>query len=658
MTQATTAPTWHEANQRYLTAALDEVRAALRRHIAAADGDEAPEPPPDAGDVAVGMGVPPALAQLCWAFGLSPFERDVLLLCAGVELEASFAALCGAALGDTRPCAPTFGLALTVLPEAHWSALTPAAPLRHWRLVDVRPGDTLATSPLRIDERVLHYLAGVPHLDENLIGFVQPVTGPDDELVPSHRTLADQVTTLWARRDGQALPVVELCGPEVAGKRGIATAACAALGLPLYRLPATVLPSAPQDLNALLRLCAREAILGGAAVLVDADDVDANDTARVGLLRRFVEESSGPLLLASRERLHVPQRPTVVLDVARPTRQEQHELWRETLGPDAGRLNGHLDRLTAQFDLNKPAIRAAGLRTARERDAGTDAAAGALWEHCRVQARQSLEGNARVVEPAATWDDLVLPGSQLAALRTIELQVRQRLRVYETWGFARRSDRGLGITALFSGPSGTGKTLAAEVLAQTLGLDLYHVDLSTVVSKYIGETEKNLRRVFDAAEAGGAVLLFDEADALFGKRTEVKDSHDRYANLEVSYLLQRMEAYRGLAVLTTNLKGALDEAFERRLRFRVAFPFPDAAQRAAIWGCVFPTETPTEELDTAKLARLNATGGTIRNVALHAAFLAADENAPVGMHHLRDAARSVYAQLDKTLVDREIEGWT
>jgi SpoVK/Ycf46/Vps4 family AAA+-type ATPase len=195
------------------------------------------------------------------------------------------------------------------------------------------------------------------------------------------------------------------------------------------------------------------------------------------------------------------------------------------------------------------------------------------------------------------------------------------------------------------------------VLANELSLDLYRIDLSQVVSKYIGETEKNLRRVFDAAEEGGAILLFDEADALFGKRSEVKDSHDRYANIEVSYLLQRMEDYRGLAILTTNMKSALDTAFLRRIRFIVQFPFPDAAQRAEIWRRIFPRETPTEGLDMNRLARLNVTGGNIRNIALNAAFLAADAGEPVRMCHLLRAARSEYAKLEKPLTESEIGGW-
>jgi SpoVK/Ycf46/Vps4 family AAA+-type ATPase len=252
------------------------------------------------------------------------------------------------------------------------------------------------------------------------------------------------------------------------------------------------------------------------------------------------------------------------------------------------------------------------------------------------------------------WEDLVLPEPERELLRQIAAHVRQRSKVYEEWGFAGKGKRGLGISALFAGASGTGKTMAAEVLAGQLGLDLYRIDLSSVVSKYIGETEKNLRRLFDAAESGGVVLLFDEADALFGKRSEVKDSHDRYANIEVSYLLQRMESYRGLAILTTNLKSALDTAFLRRIRFVVQFPFPDAAQRAEIWSRIFPSDTPVEDLDTTRLARLDIAGGNIRNIALNGAFLAADSGEPVMMKHLLAAAKSEFTKLERPLSDSEM----
>jgi SpoVK/Ycf46/Vps4 family AAA+-type ATPase len=280
-----------------------------------------------------------------------------------------------------------------------------------------------------------------------------------------------------------------------------------------------------------------------------------------------------------------------------------------------------------------------------------------LWSSCVCRARVRLDDLAHRIEAVATWDDLVLPPAEMLQLREIAAQVTRREQVYEKWGFATKSRRGLGISAMFAGPSGTGKTTAAEVLANALRLDLYRIDLSSVVSKYIGETEKNLRRVFDAAEDGGAILFFDEADALFGKRSEVKDSHDRYANIEISYLLQRMEDYRGLAVLATNAKSSVDTAFLRRIRFVVNFPFPNAAERAEIWRRAFPAATPTIGLDPLRLARLNIAGGNIRNIALNAAFLAAEAGEPVGMTHITRAARSEYGKMEKPLTDAEIGDW-
>ena len=283
-----------------------------------------------------------------------------------------------------------------------------------------------------------------------------------------------------------------------------------------------------------------------------------------------------------------------------------------------------IEAIASQFSMGLPAIRSVAAEAlARAAASPGKDVADAAWHACRARCRTKLDGLAQRIEPAAGWNDLVLPDPQMQLLRQIAVHVRHRATVYDAWGFAAKSSRGLGIAALFAGASGTGKTMAAEVLAAELRLDLYRIDLASMVSKYIGETEKNLRKVFDAAEESGAILLFDEADALFGKRSEVKDSHDRYANVEVSYLLQRVEAYRGLAILTTNLKSAIDSAFLRRLRFVVQFPFPDVAQRAEIWRRVFPKETPTEGLDVTKLAKLNVAGGNIRNIALTAAFLAA-----------------------------------
>ena len=268
-----------------------------------------------------------------------------------------------------------------------------------------------------------------------------------------------------------------------------------------------------------------------------------------------------------------------------------------------------------------------------------------------------MENLAQRIVPMSGWEDLVLPEPQVQALRQVASQMRHRMTVHETWGFSLKGRRGLGVTALFAGESGTGKTLAAEVLARELALELYRVDLSAVVSKYIGETEKNLKQVFDAAEEGGVLLLFDEADALFGKRSEVKDSHDRYANIEVSYLLQRMEAYQGLAILTTNSKSALDKSFQRRLRFTVSFPFPDSTQREAIWLRIFPDTTPTQGLDYARLAQLNVAGGNIRNIALNASFLAAASGTPVQMVHVLQAAKMEAQKIERPISEAEIRGW-
>jgi SpoVK/Ycf46/Vps4 family AAA+-type ATPase len=322
-------------------------------------------------------------------------------------------------------------------------------------------------------------------------------------------------------------------------------------------------------------------------------------------------------------------------------------------------LNGYMSALVTQFNLSTPTIQAACSEVLAHLSPDTPCAEfqRQLWDACRVQARPRLDDLAQGLEARASWDDLVLPDQQREMLSEIVAHVRQRHTVYETWGFAARTSRGLGTSVIFAGPSGTGKTLASEVLANTLNLDLYRVELSAVISKYIGETERNLRRIFDAAEYGGAILLFDEADALFGKRSEVKDSHDRYANIEVSFLLQQMESYRGLAILTTNMLNAFDSAFLRRVRFIIQFPFPTVGQRVEIWARIFPPNTPTLGLDLDKLARLNITGGNIHNIALNAAFLAADTGGPVQMSHLRRAALSEYAKLEKPLSANDIQDW-
>jgi hypothetical protein len=656
------AASWAEANQRALVAELAAVRAALERHAARAGaaalagaagtlpgGGDAPAPAD--GDAAV-----PALDEVCAAFGLTRFERAVLLLCAGMELDAAFPAACAAAQGDPARAHPTFALALAALEGAHWSAVAPDAPLRRWRLLEVvqPPGTPLVAAILRIDERILHHLAGVGSLDERLAGVVEAVPVGEEAPVPSHAALARRVAEAW--RD-PAPPLVQLVGPDEEGRRAVAAAACAEAGYRLFAVQAGALPTGAAELEAFARLWEREAALCGGALLIDAGRADGGDPARAAAVERLAERVWGAVMLAARDRARAPRRPVLTLEVDRPATDEQRTLWRQALGGAAPGLNGAVDGLVAQFDLSADAIRAAA-RDALAGGAEPGGLAERLWELGRTRSRQRLDDLAQRIDPAAGWDDLVLPQAQRQTLREVAAHVRQRARVYHAWGFASKGARGLGISALFSGASGTGKTMAAEVLARDLRLDLFRIDLSAVVSKYIGETEKNLRRVFEAAEESGAVLLFDEADALFGKRSEVKDSHDRYANIEVSYLLQRMETYRGLAILTTNLKTALDTAFLRRIRFVVGFPFPSAEQREEIWRRVFPSGTPLAGVDYARLARLSVAGGNIRNIALHAAFLAADAGGAVTMGHLLQAARGEYAKLEKTLTDAEAGGWS
>jgi hypothetical protein len=622
------------------------------------EAEERDEPTRELQESRNAMPAPPALETLSEMFSLTPFERDLLLLCAGMELDSNFAALCASAQRDPRRAYPTFRLALATMPGAHWSALVPAAPLRRWRLIEVGAGDALTTAPLRIDERVLHYLTGVFYLDERLQGLVEPQLPPSGELPLSHQALVQRIVGLWSRtEDTLGGTGIQLRGDEDASKHEIAAAASAALGLRLHMIRAADVPAAATEREGLERLWEREAVLSGSALLLEYQDLDSADSLRPAL--SLLEDWQGKLILSGRQPLDTGQRSVIRLDVNKPTAAEQRDLWKRALGPLAPELNGQIEALTTQFDLDAQGIRAASVEALEDLSRGRKEEPGVvLWEACRAQSRPRLGELAQRIEPFAEWDDLVLPAPQHQILRDVATHVRQRARVYGTWGFAAKGGRGLGISALFAGASGTGKTMAAEVLANELRLDLYRIDLSQVVSKYIGETEKNLKRVFDTAEEGGAILLFDEADALFGKRTEIKDSHDRYANIEVSYLLQRMEAYRGLAVLTTNMKNALDTAFMRRIRFIVHFPFPDAGQRAEIWRHIFPSGTPTEGLDANKLARLNVAGGNIRNIALNAAFLAADAGEPVRMEHLLRAARSEYAKLEKPLTEAEIGGWS
>lgn len=654
---------WQEANKDYLLAHLEPVRAALKRASGrVAEAEPALEATPEL--PAIEHEHQAALETLCTVFSLSPFERSILLLCAGVELDSELAQLCTIAQERTQISAPTFSLALTLFSASYWFAFSPVAPLRFWRMIEMeKDHQPLLFSSLRLDERILHYLAGLSYLDRRLANLFQPLT-VSASLASSHRAIADEIVATWVAAEGNSLPRIELYGTATASKRSITALIGSLTGQRAFLLQAAGLPAGAVELEEMLHLWEREVLLDGGILLLDCQGIDQGHAAN-DAITRVIEACAGALILASRDLRTWSRSALLTFEVRKPTSDEQLAIWQTVLGQQTVVPINQLRTVVAHFSLDQTAIHAISasvqgrlaLSEQAQLPASSEQTGTMLWEACRDQARPELGNLAQRVAATATWEDLALPEMQCNLLRMIAMHVRQREQVYETWGFASQTARGMGISALFIGGSGTGKTLAAEVLAHELHLDLYQIDLSTVVSKYIGETEKHLQRIFDVAEEGSALLLFDEADALLGKRSEVKDSHDRYANIEISYLLQRMETYRGLVLLTTNMKDALDTAFMRRIRFIVQFPFPDAARRAAIWQRVFPLAAPVAKLDIARLAQLNMSGGNIRNIALNAAFIAADAGEPVRMHHIFHAARHEYAKLEKTMTGAELEGW-
>jgi len=536
--------------------------------------------------------------------------------------------------------------------EAARRAFLPSAPLRRFRLVSVADGAGAAPpslQPLRIETRIADYVRGINRLDETLLHLLQPV--PPAPVVGAHLELVEGLVR-WARSAvaGGPWPPVNLTGAPGVGRRAVAREFCSRLGLQLYALDPKRLPVQDSERHQLLHVTERETALSRLALYLDVSDVDAADRVLMTATRDWIERCGGVLFVGSRQRWPL-ERHAIHVVVPKLDRAAQRVLWTKALEGLAQPVDGQIDAIVQQFDLGPHAIlqalAAARAKACQRRGAEPTLAAADLWHACREQVGWRLGDLAQRLDPCYAWDDIVLPEDVLRQLRELADQVAARPQVYEAWGFGARLPRGRGISALFSGSSGTGKTMAAEILAHHLELDLYRIDLAGVVSKYIGETEKNLRSVFDAAEQSGAILFFDEADALFGKRSEVKDSHDRYANIEINYLLQRMEDYRGLAILCTNRRAALDRAFLRRLRFLVDFPFPDWEQRRLIWQKVFPPPAPVTGLDVDVLSRLEISGGNIRNIALNAAFLAAGQRTAIRMEHVLHAARREYAKIDK-----------
>jgi hypothetical protein len=629
----------------------------------------------EADDVPAGS----CLAWLGHAYNLSTFDLDVIVLALAPELDRRYERIYAYLQDHVSRRWPTVDLALHLFCAdagarlAQRRRFAAGAPLLRYGLVELAPdrGQTPATllsHIIKLDAQVVDFLLDQHAPDRRVARFCRLVPPPAANEPGVDELAGHALAQLVAQAQDEARPLyLYLEGPDPEAKRLTAAAAAAELEMSLLwvDVPAALAAKlAPEELWSLL---CRTAWFEGAVSYWDG--IDVTQTNEIAALLEALGQTPGPAILAGAERWPVAHHsPIHMLPIAcaAPDFTQRRDCWRRHLARQGWTLAAaDLDALADRFRLTRRQISAAVTSAQQQaqwravveeptedrNQQRTEQLPGVaqLFAAARAQSGQRLDALARKIEPRAAWVDIILPPETLDQLHAICRRVEQRPRVLGAWGFDRKLARGKGVTALFAGPSGAGKTMAAEIIAQELGLDLYQIDLSGVVSKYIGETEKNLNQVFAAAESGNAILFFDEADALFGKRSAVSDAHDRYANIEISYLLQKMEEYDGIAILATNLRQNLDDAFLRRLAFAVHFPFPDAESRRRIWSAIWPPETPlAADVDAVLLAeRYKLSGGNIKNVALAAAFLAAHEGSPVRMMHLHRAAEREFEKIGK-----------
>ena len=613
-------------------------------------------------------------------FELTPFEIDVLLICLAPELDLRYERLYAYLQDDVTKKRPSVDLVLNLLCPSFEAKLAArgrftleSSLLKHHllHLFDdpSHQNPPLLSKYLKVDERVVNYLLGPDDLDTRLLPYARhtvPRTSMEDLCLPDD--MKRRLALIVREKAGYGAGLVfYFQGPYGVGKQSTAEAMCQDLGIGLLAIDGERLLNAEGlSFDTAARLAQREALLQGAALYWNGFENLLADDKRVSLevLVRQLEERPGLTFLAGEttwepmDGLH--NAPFVRIEFPRPAYVERVRLWVTS-------LDGNTP-LASDVDLSAVAnkFRFSG---GQIRDAAATACNLACWRDpenghvtmedlhtaCHLQSNRKLATLAQKITPHYRWDDIVLPADRLEQLKEICNYVRYRALVYDEWGFDSKLSLGKGLNALFAGPSGTGKTMAAEIMAMELGLELYKIDLSSVVSKYIGETEKNLARIFAEAETSNAILFFDEADALFGRRSEVRDSHDRYANIEISYLLQKMEEYEGVVILATNLRKNMDDAFVRRMHFAVEFPFPSENDRRRIWRRIWPDNTPrSPELDLDFMAsRFELAGGNIRNIALAAAFLAANDGRAVNMIHLTRATQREYQKMGKVLMRGE-----
>jgi hypothetical protein len=589
----------------------------------------------------------PALAVAIERLGLDALDSLVLALCAAPELQPRFGRLYAYLQDDVTRKLASPRLAADLLSGEELSrgdvlaCFAPGARLTRTgaiRLLAPEAATTLADRQVKVADRLAAFLLGARSLADVAGGTaLRHVVATD---VVGRGEATERIALLLAA--DTRLPVI-VCGPDAS-----AIVAAAA------RAPAILLGARELDRADALADARLAATLEGGLLCVDGLE-DLSPVERGRLLRAIDESPDRVVLIASsrRDALVLSERTALLVDVPFPSFGERSRAWLELSGaPDAVGV-------AAKFRLSIEQIRAAAevsVIAARSRDEPAPLAAD-LDMGARHASSSRLGELATRLDPGYGWRDLVLPDRQLDLLRSISAYLRHRDRVLSEWGYEATVSRTQGLKVLFAGESGTGKTMAAQVLGAELGLDMFRVDLATIVSKYIGETEKNLERIFTAADGSNAILFFDEADALFGKRSEVSDSHDRYANIEVAYLLQRMEAYPGAVILATNFRRNIDDAFVRRLDFVIDFPFPEAEDRRRIWQLVLPPEAPVaDDVDLDFLAnQFKLSGGAIRNCSLAAAFRAADENTQIEMRHLVRAVAQEYSKQGRLTLEADFE---
>ncbi|MGP4114251.1 AAA family ATPase [Streptomyces sp. 4N509B] len=623
--------------------------AVLRLLRLAAQPSPGPAGVPSARDVAGDGGGGDRLGALAARLSLTTLDSALLLIALAPDLDRTFEPLYGYLNDDISRRRATVGLALDLcgLPAHQAEARArfhTVAPLTALGLLEVEePERPFLSRSLRVPDRVLAHLLGDDTPDAALAGSLRPPpepVGPPADPDGLARGLAARlargpaVVYLREHREGDGLACVATAlGTDAAGWALV------------YDGPAEGVP-----------VLLREARLTGRAVVVPGLPQDPT-----ALLRALTDQRDVSVLLTD-PRPYDPRwcgRDPLVLDAPRRGAGDA-TAWSAALGLAPGDEPGFdLAATVAPYHLGDEGVaRAARAARALADLDGTALTAAHLRRAARQQSASGLERHARQIRPAVDWDDLVLPAAPLTQLRELALRARHRDRVLGEWRLSAGGGRGRGVLGLFAGESGTGKTLAAEVVAAELGLDLYVLQLSSVVDKYVGETEKNLERVFTEADRTDAVLLFDEADAVFGKRSEVKDSHDRYANMESAYLLQRLESFDGIALMTTNLRANIDEAFTRRLDLVIDFPFPDAEQRLALWRHCLARVPGAEEADLKELATgFELAGGSIRSAVVTAAYLAAGRDGTVTGHDLLEGARREYRKAGRLVPGEFADAW-